>query len=217
MITIAFVIEGEHVKKIPIVLAVGLCLAATACSAKARSPLDGAPSGPAALQQLATLVVAPEDTDLRYSASDWGQFERAPEMPDKCTVRDRVLQQQGTHTTVKSPCRLSGRWTSPYDGQTAKSESGVEVDHVVGTAEANRSGVRSWSAEDRRRFANDDRFLIAVSRAGFRQRNGQDPAHWLPQRNRCAYAARYVQAKATYHLMVDQTEKTSLTTVLRGC
>ncbi|WP_167499058.1 hypothetical protein [Amycolatopsis thermoflava] len=56
-----------------------------------------------------------------------------------------------------------------------------------------------------------------MSTGSYRQRNGQDPAHWLPRDHRCAYAALHVQAKATYRLAVDQAEKTALAGVLRGC
>ncbi len=217
MIATAVVIEGEEVKKFPIVLAVGVCLVASACSSKGRTPLDDAPSPAAALQQLDTLVVAPEDVELRYYSSDWAQFKAAPDMKQGCSVRDRVLRRQGTGTKVKGGCRITGKWTSPYDGQTVKVESGMAVDHVVGTAEANRSGVRTWSKADKERFGNDERFLVAVSKGSYQQRNGQDPAHWLPRGHRCEYAALYVQAKAAYRLTVDQAEKSALAGVLRGC
>ncbi len=55
-----------------------------------------------------------------------------------------------------------------------------------------------------------------MSTGSYRQRKGQDPAHWLPRDHRCAYAALYVQAKATYRLAVDHAEKTALSGVLWG-
>lgn len=47
-------------------------------------------------------------------------------------IREYVLQRDGTNVQTDSSCAaVSGRWYSPYDGQTWTAASDVDIDHMV--------------------------------------------------------------------------------------
>ncbi|HVW41002.1 MAG TPA: HNH endonuclease family protein [Amycolatopsis sp.] len=174
------------------------------------------------LDQLAALQLAPEDTGNHYDRDqDWPHWDRATAAGRGCDIRDQVLQQQGHDVTTSTDgkCHVSGTWTSPYDNTTVTKTSGLQIDHVVPLKEANRSGVRGWSTTDRERFANDTRFLLAVSIRTNEQKGDQDPARWMPPNTgyRCTYVALWVQAKTAYRLTVDQAEHDALAAILGKC
>ncbi|WP_245901117.1 HNH endonuclease family protein [Prauserella shujinwangii] len=93
----------------------------------------------------------------------------------------------------------------------------LDIDHIVPLAEAARSGARRWPEERRRAFANDPDVLVAVTATSNRQKGDQDPAEWLPDRDRCGYVARWVRIKHTYGLTADQAEADTIRSVLRRC
>ena len=54
--------------------------------------------------------------------------------------------------------------------------------------------------------------LQAVSASSNRSKGDRDPAQWLPKRDVCTYAVRWVAIKYRWSLTVDATEKTRLVT-----
>ncbi|MEU0467269.1 HNH endonuclease family protein [Amycolatopsis sp. NPDC006131] len=169
-----------------------------------------------AVGELAKLDVRPEDSGAHYNRDEWGDWTTE----DGCTTRERVLIRDGIGTRHRSTdCRITaGTWESIYDGAVITDPRDVDIDHVVPVAEANQSGARDWTVEQRRGFYNDMDNLVAVSGTSNRRKSDQDPATWLPQMSaRCWYAARYVDVKYKYFLTIDQREYDALAGVLRGC
>ena len=109
---------------------------------------------------------------------------------DGCDTRAEVLISESRSKVRRaSGCRVvSGRWVSYYDKRTWSKASALDIDHVVPLAEAWDSGARSWTADTRRRYANDlgdRRTLVAVTASVNRSKGDRDPAQWLPRAGRC--------------------------------
>ncbi|WP_255375886.1 hypothetical protein [Saccharomonospora sp. CUA-673] len=58
---------------------------------------------------------------------------------------------------------------------------------------------------------------MPVTASSNRSKSDQDPATWLPEQDRCGYAARWVQIKQRYDLTVDRDEHDALAAVLKRC
>ncbi|WP_020421143.1 HNH endonuclease family protein [Amycolatopsis sp. ATCC 39116] len=204
---------------------------ATACQLPPTGATSGAtpaPDAAAALRTLDTLPVAPADTGYHYRREDWPHWDNAPQAGRGCDVRDAVLIAQGrnVHVSNDGKCKLTGEWTSPYDGVTVTDPGKFDVDHIVPLAEVARSGAiengrrvgpRLWSRADRERYANDPSVLVAASASSNRAKGDQDPAKWIPAQGQCDYAARWVEVKSRYALSVDTAERQALAGVLRRC
>ncbi|MFC5291336.1 HNH endonuclease family protein [Actinokineospora guangxiensis] len=161
-----------------------------------------------------------EDTGAHYRRDDWGDWDYDPST--KCNTRERVLARDGTGLDVDSQCRPqcpSGKcWTSSYDGEVVGDAGDLQIDHIVPLAEANRSGARKWSAEQRGRFYNDMDNLIAVTGSSNQSKGDDDPGRWRPDRGAwCDYATKYVTVKARYKLSVDRAEQAELARMLDTC
>jgi Protein of unknown function (DUF1524) len=124
--------------------------------------------------------------------------------------------------TSSSRCSLArGRWYSWYDGVYWTYPADVDIDHVVALKEAWESGARSWSATDRRRFANDlghPWTLDAVTDNVNASKGDDEPAEWLPPRAqaRCGYAIHWVAVKYRWRLSINWAERTALLDILSG-
>jgi hypothetical protein len=174
------------------------------------------PADPAtAVTTLDGLTVAEEDTGFRYDRDQWPHWSG---QGNSCNTREVALRQQGTDVVSDDECRAtSGTWVSSYDGMVIHDASEADLDHLVPLAEAARSGTRKWTREQREVFANDLDQLLVVSATSNRQKGDQDPATWLPDRDRCAYAIRWVLTKDKYDLTVDRDEVAALRGVLTHC
>ena len=95
----------------------------------------------------------------------------------------------------------------------------IEIDHVVALGDAWQKGAQQWSPDQRLRFANDPRNLLATSRSANQRKKHGDAATWLPpnQAFRCTYVARQVEVKAAYGLAVTAAERDAMHGVLRSC
>jgi hypothetical protein len=95
----------------------------------------------------------------------------------------------------------------------------VQIDHVVALSNAWQTGAQQLSAEDRARFANDPRNLLAVDGGSNAAKGDADAATWLPPDTtfRCDYVARQVEVKAAYALWVTAAERDAIERVLAGC
>lgn len=142
---------------------------------------------------------------------------------DGCNTRAEVLMAQSrVATTHHNRCTIdSGEWFSLYDGLTLTDASSVDIDHVVPLSEAWKSGAWQWTADTRRRYANDMGYaasLLAVSAASNRSKGDSDPAQWMPVASAaCDYAQRWVAVKFRWSLTVDLAERSVLLTTLEGC
>lgn len=143
---------------------------------------------------------------------------------DGCDTRKEVLIAESLEPvqTGSSCAILSGRWYSIYDNTETTDSSRFDIDHVVALKEAWDSGAWSWTADQRRDFANDlsqPYFLIAVSASSNRSKSDRDPAEWLPTNTsyRCAYVRIWIDVKRAWNLSVDQTEYDALRNILASC
>jgi hypothetical protein len=161
----------------------------------------------------------------------WGSYNRTlfnyPADPDgDCrNTRAEVLLAESrvavTYTTSRHCYVKKGRWYSYYDGVWGTWASGFQVDHLVPLFEAWISGARSWSAADRKRYANDIAFgpTLAIVTSAVNQAKGEkDPASWLPPRvaARCQYAIWWVEVKYRWRLTMDSAERSVLSQILSG-
>lgn len=124
--------------------------------------------------------------------------------------------------TSASRCVVAtGRWYSDYDGVTWTSPADVDIDHMVPLKEAWESGARTWSTQQRTRYANDQGSasnLVAVTDNVNQSKGEKDPADWLPPRRAawCAYAIDWVKVKYRWRLALDSDERAQLESVLSG-
>ena len=134
-------------------------------------------------------------------------------------TRDEVLAAESL-VAVHGCDVQSGKWRSWYDGAVTRDSTAFDVDHLVALAEAWDSGAKRWTADTRRRFANDlgdGRSLVAVSASSNRSKSDQDPAEWLPRYGKCRYLRHWVAVKIRWRLKVNATEKQALTDIASGC
>ncbi|MFM8856385.1 MAG: excalibur calcium-binding domain-containing protein [Actinomycetota bacterium] len=143
-----------------------------------------------------------------------------------CSTRENVLIRDSLTPAQVDPfgCRVvAGDWVSPYDGATWDDPSDVDIDHVVALKEAWDSGAWSWSAAQRRAFANDvtdRRSLRAVTDEVNQSKGDKDPSNWLPSlvSARCPYLADWVALKARWQLSMDESEAGRIRNLLtRDC
>lgn len=180
--------------------------------------------GPAAADTTSPLPVAVEDTGAHYDRDQWPHWTN---VGGGCDRREVTLMRDGHHVRRGEGCRITGgRWVSNYDGQTVTDPRRLDIDHIVPLAEVQRSGrivdghrvgPRRWSTEQREAYANDPAVLIAVTASSNRAKGDQDPAHWLPERDRCGYVRRWVAIKHRYELSADPAETAAINHVLTRC
>lgn len=194
-----------------IVLAVWLVQHRGTDTSTGTSTPDGPPSA-----LLAQLTVAVPDTGAHYDRAAWGDWVG---QGSSCDTRAIVLKQQDPGVKSAARCKINaGKWTSPYDGVVVTDAKNLDIDHIVPVKEANSSGARNWTPQQRSTFYNDSENLVAVSFSSNRSKGDSDPAHWRPTRAYwCEYATRYTTVKARYHLTVDQDERAALAQMLGTC
>ena len=171
------------------------------------------PGGPAtgALLVAAMLALCGAAT-----AETWRGLTVSPE--HRCSPYDRndyPYPQSVERSIVRA---LGGRIYGPYTGRHFSSTRETDIEHMVATSEAHDSGLCAASAATRARFARDlDNLTLASPRVNRYEKKAKDAAEWLPDQNRCWFAARVVAVKREYALTVDAREAAALETVLQGC
>jgi hypothetical protein len=181
------------------------------------APSDTPDAAPGASPELLSqLTVAVPDTGAHYDRAQWGDWVG---QGNSCDTRAIVLKQQDPGVQAGTRCKINaGKWTSPYDGAVVTDAKNLDIDHIVPVKEANISGARNWTAEQRSTFYNDPENLVAVSFSSNRSKGDSDPAHWRPTRAYwCQYATHYATVKVRYHLTVDQDERAALAQMLNTC
>ena len=142
------------------------------------------------------LVVAPERRCSPYRAGDYSY----PQSVEASIVRE-----------------LGGIY-SPYTGQRFASTGETDIEHMVARSEAHDSGLCAADPETRRAFARDLLNLTLASPGLNRGLKGaSDAAEWMPQRNRCWFAARVVAVRQHWGLTIDAREAETLEAVLTPC
>jgi hypothetical protein len=154
----------------------------------------------------------------------WADVDR-----NGCDTRNDILKRDLENETFKQGTKdcivLTGTLVDPYGGKTIEFERGqttstkVQIDHVVALLDAWQKGAQRWSADKRKRFANDPLNLLAVDGPLNSQKGAADAATWLPPRRgfRCAYVSRQIDIKSEYGLWVTGAEKEAMERVLDAC
>ena len=149
------------------------------------------------------------------STGTWRGIRVAPEC--RCTPYDRADYPYSQRVEARIAERLGGMF-SPYDGHQFASLLESDIEHVIAVSEAHDSGLCAASAAVRRRFASDlDNLTLATPDLNRYRKRDHDAAEWLPERNRCWFAATIVAVRREYGLTIDRREAAALDAVLRGC
>lgn len=143
-----------------------------------------------------------------------------------CDTRDDILARDLATITKRGACTvLSGILRDPYTAKVIDFARGqgtsalVQIDHIVALSDAWQTGAQQLSAEQRVRFANDPRNLLAVDGATNQAKGDADAATWLPPNRafRCDYVTSQVAVKAAYGLWVTRAEHDAIARVLATC
>ena len=161
----------------------------------------------------AAAAVALPDTSR---AETWRGLTVAPE--NRCSAYDRQRDYRYPQTIEREIVRRLGAVYGPYTGTCFSSTAETDIEHIVATSEAHDSGLCAADLATRMRFATDLRNLTLASPSVNRYRKrAKDAAEWLPDRNRCWFAARVVEVRRAYGLTVDRREADALERILSGC
>ena len=165
-------------------------------------------------RELAALDIEAECESPDYDRSDWSHWSQADEYADDWhDVRHLVLARDSKiEPDVEDQRVQSGKWRSPYDAKESTNPRDIDIDHVVPLSEAHESGACDWSADQRKRYANDAAGLLAVSSSSNRSKGGGDPADWLPAEDDyiCEYLIDWLAIKQRWQLSIDQVEHDEL-------
>ena len=156
-----------------------------------------------------------QPTTCPASTGTWRGIRVAPEC--RCTLYDRDDYDYPPSVEAQIAERLGGMW-SPYDGTQFESLRESDIEHIIAVSEAHDSGLCATSAAVRRRFASDlDNLTLATPALNRNEKGARDAAEWLPEHNRCWFAATIVAVRREYDLTIDRREAAALDEVLNGC
>ncbi len=136
-------------------------------------------------------------------------YDKKKQYPYPQSVEDGIVNQ------------MTGRVYGPYTGRYFVDDTETDIEHIVAASEGHDSGLCEASPEERASFATDllNLTLAApeINRCGRQGKCGFDAAEWMPNKNKCWFAARVVEVKKKYSLSVDQAEADALEAVLSVC
>ena len=150
------------------------------------------------------------------SADMWRGLVVAPE--HRCAPygkkRDYPYPQSVEREIVRELVAVYG----PYTGRCFASTTDTDIEHIVAASEAHDSGLCAADAATRARFARDLRNLtLASPQVNRHEKSGKDASEWVPDRNRCWFAARVVEVRRAYGLTIDRREAAALEAILSSC
>ena len=161
----------------------------------------------------------------RISAKPWARkavpYDRSlydhwiDEDGDCQNARHELLQQLSTGPVTLNPngCTVShGRWNDPYTDEIFTSSRDMDIDHMVPLAWAHAHGADRWTADLRRKFANDPVNLFAVHASANRSKGARGPLEWLPTNAgfHCQYVTRFHRIVLTYKLIYSDHERNKM-------
>jgi hypothetical protein len=193
-------------------------------------------AGPAALAVLALVLtggpasadvtIAPENITVNFVRADY-LARWADEDGDKMSTRQEVLEAESRDPvtiTERYGRRIvtQGEWFGPYTGFKTTQPAKMAIDHLVPLKEAHESGAWAWSAEKKRRYANDlsnPAHLIAVGANAVKSKDDKDPADWLPPNRAywCQYIKDWVEVKRRWGLTMDAREAKAVSKGAKVC
>ena len=181
----------------------------------------GFPYGTAAMLLAALAIVAVDLASLgqAFGAETWRGLVIAPE--DRCTPYDRDDYRYSQSVEAEIVAAMGGRIYGPYTGRHYSNTRRTDIEHIVAVSEGHDSGLCAAGPSVRSRFASDllNLTLAApeVNRCGGTGKCAHDAAEWLPDMNKCWFAARVVAVKFKYSLTVDRDEAIALQRILSDC
>lgn len=199
----------------------GMPLPGYSCSNPQSSKVDVVDS----LQELCSLRVRPDHGAGGYKreafGNGWADLDH-----DGCDTRVEILARDLDRPRFddSSPCRLvGGHFVDPYTGTATDfvrpPGNAVQIDHVVALGDAWASGANEWTTEQRLKYANDPRVLVAADGQANQDKGRLAADGWLPanQAYRCAYARQQINIKYRWGLSVTAPERAALLQALARC
>ncbi|MDA0146175.1 excalibur calcium-binding domain-containing protein [Vibrio sp. RW] len=153
-------------------------------------------------------------------AEEWRGLTVEPEF--RCSPYDKKEQYPYSQSVEDDiVASMGGVVYGPYTGTYFENDRATDIEHIVSTSEAHDSGLCKATPEKRAAIAQDllNLTLAApkVNRCNIGGKCGYDAAEWLPERNKCWFAARVVLVKQKYGLSVDRAEATRLESIISNC
>ncbi|GGZ24063.1 lipoprotein [Streptomyces inusitatus] len=136
-----------------------------------------------------------------------------------CDTRNDLLARDGRELAYRSgsDCVVVAlTLDDPYTGTSIewrkRKAAAVQIDHVVPLSYSWQMGAARWSAEKRRRIANDPLNLLPVDGPSNSSKGDSGPASWLPpnKKIRCSYAVRISQVALAYEMPVTPADKRAM-------
>ena len=160
------------------------------------------------LNQLPLLAQTEDET--------WRGLRVAPEY--RCSAYNPRSDYRYGQSVELDIIRDLGAIYSPYSDTCFNSRRETDIEHLVARSEAHDSGLCAADQATRKRFANDLRNLtLASPQVNRYQKNDKDAADWMPQHNRCWFAAQVVKVRRAYDLSIDRREANALERILANC
>lgn len=149
-------------------------------------------------------------------AESWRGLELAPE--SRCSPYDKKGDYPYPQAVEREIVRRLGAIYGPYTGTCFGSTPETDIERIVATSEAHDSGLCARDRATRMRFARDLRNLtLAGPHVNRHQKSGKDAAEWLPDRNRCWFAARVVEIRRACDHTIDRRKAEVLERILTQC
>jgi len=146
-----------------------------------------------------------------YFGRGWVDSDR-----DCLNTRHELLLAKSVDTTpvlTKNHCRvLRGKWYDPFDDKTVFDASHLDIDHIIPLKWAWEHGADHWTRDQRKQFANDLRFIIAVSGSLNRSKGAKAPTEWMPPNAsyHCTYVTIFYRAILVYDFSITDAERRAL-------
>ena len=138
------------------------------------------------------------------------------EEEETCSAYTRDDYTYGPKLDVIKSKQLNGIY-GVYEDLCFNSVKDVHIEHLVAIKEAHDSGMCKADAETKVRFANDLDNIVLASPDVNRLKSDHDATDWMPDHQKCWYAAQIIHVKSKYDLTIDEAEKAALQTTLDNC
>lgn len=162
----------------------------------------------------AETVYTPMGT-LEYNRKNWKHWldfdKDGQDTRQEVLIAENLASDDSTEYNTDSSRIIKGLWVCAYTGDSVTNPSKLDVDHMIPLKEAFVSGGKYWSMGQKRAFANEllssDDHLIAVTASSNRSKGARDPAHWMPENNKCWYLITWLDIKGRWKLDMDEEEQ----------
>lgn len=135
---------------------------------------------------------------------------------DTCSTYTRDDYTYGPKLDVIKSQKLEGIYGA-YENQCFETYQDVDIEHLVAIKEAHDSGLCAADSETKILFANDLENIVLASPTLNSTKSDHDAAGWLPDNQRCWFAAQVIRVKLKYKLSIDSDEKLALEEILDEC